>query len=103
MQTLQVEAVPNQTVSLLLSGQLTQLNIYTTSDGLLYMDVLLNNVAVVTSVLCLNNNLIVRNVSSGFLGDFIFTDTQGNLDPNYTELGTRFVLLYLTATEVAAL
>ena len=103
MQTIQVEAVPNQTVTLLLAGQLTQLNSFTTPDGFLYMDVLLNNAAIATGVLCLNNNLIVRNVSSGFLGDFIFTDTQGNTDPYYTGLGTRFQLLYLTATEVAAL
>ena len=103
MQTLSVESVPNQKVSAVLSGQLAQVNLYTMSDGFLYMDVLLNNSAIVSGVICLNNNLIVRSVSSGFLGDFIFTDTQGNLDPNYTELGTRFVLLYLTATEVAAL
>ena len=103
MQTIQVEAVPNQTVTVLLAGQLTQLNIYTMSDGLLYMDVLLNNVVIVSGVLCLNNNLIVRSISSGFLGDFIFTDTQGNTDPYYTGLGTRFQLLYLTASEVAAL
>jgi hypothetical protein len=39
----------------------------------------------------------------GFIGDLIFIDTQGTSDPNYTGLGSRFLLAYLSPTDLATL
>ena len=36
----------------------------------------------------------VRNSSFGLPGDLVFVDTQGTADPQWSGLGTRFVLLY---------
>lgn len=102
MQTIPLKAVPSQTLALLLSGQQVGLSLYVLADGNLYMDVLLNDVPVVTGIICQNNTLFVRNLYFGFSGDFSFNDTQGSNDPTFDGLGTRYQLLYFDATEVTS-
>lgn len=60
----------------------------------LFMDVSVNDSLVLGGVLCRNQNLIIRNGYFGVLGDFAFVDTQGSDDPQYTGLGSRFLLVY---------
>ena len=108
-----VRPVPSQVVTTTLSNQDTQLNIYAKdimwpveqeipTDPIptfaplqpLFMDVLVNGVLIIGGVLCLNQNLIVRNAYLGFVGDLSFVDTIGQDDPVYTGLGTRWLLTY---------
>lgn len=96
-----VQALPNQTLNVQLGGQAIQLNIYQT-EFQLAMDVLLAGVPVVQGQPCQNLNLIVRREYLGFEGDLCWIDTQGDADPAYTGLGTRYQLLYLDETDVAA-
>lgn len=103
MQTIPLQAVPNQTLTILLSSQLVKLNIYTTIDGLMYMDVYVNGATIITGVICQNLNRIVRDAYLGFSGDLAFNDTFGSSDPVYTGLGAQYQLIYITAAEVAAL
>lgn len=103
MLNIPLQAVPNQKLSVTLSGQQTQLRIFTSIDGKLFMDVQMNNADIITGVICQNNNRIVRDAYLGFVGDLFFTDTQGSNDPEYSGLGSRYVLVYLSAAEVAAL
>ena len=61
-------------------------------------------VVVITGGICWNLNLIVRDTYLGVVGDFVWFDTTGNgADPVYTGIGARFILLYLTPTDLAAL
>ena len=100
MLTIPIQNVSNQTFNVMLNNQQVQMNIYMiTEDARLYMDVLLNNIPIVYCVPCQNLNRIIRNLYFGFVGDFIFNDTQGSIDPFYSELGSRFVLYYLEASE----
>ena len=101
MLTIPLQAVPNQTVTVTLSDQVTQLNVYQTYEGL-FIDVLVENVLIVGGVICENQNRIVRSDYLGLSGDLAFVDTQGSDDPVYTGLGTRFFLTYLTAAELSA-
>ena len=103
MQTIKLQPVPNQTASMLAAGQLAGINLYTMSDGNLYIDILLNNVEILTGVLCLDRTLIVRAAYFGFIGDFIFVDTQGNNDPQFSELGARYQFNYVSASDLATL
>lgn len=103
MQILPLQALPNQTLTILLAKQLVKLSIYTTVDGNMYMDVFVNHVAIITGVICQNQNRIVRDAYLGFIGDLAFNDTLGSDDPVYSGLGTRFQLFYLSAADVAAL
>ena len=103
MQAISLQPVPNQTASMLVAGQLAGINLYTMSDGNLYIDILLNNLPILTGVLCLNKTRIVRDAYFGFIGDFIFVDTQGSNDPQFAELGTRYQFNYVSASDLATL
>ncbi len=96
---IQVQSTPNQTFQVQLDGQSCTLNIYQQAYGL-YMDVLINGVLIIGGVICENLNRIVRSLYLGFSGDFIFVDTQGSDDPIFTGLGSRFVLIYLEASDL---
>lgn len=96
-----LQAIPNQTVTVTLNDQVTQLNVYQTYEGL-FIDVYLENSLVIAGVICENQNRIVRSDYLGYSGDLAWIDTQSSNDPDYTGIGTRFFLTYLTEDELAA-
>jgi hypothetical protein len=96
-----VQAVPSQTFSILLANQSCRINL-ADRQGRMFMDLLVNDALVVGGVLCQNENRIVRSLYFAFSGDFEFYDTQGDTDPVYTGLGSRYLLLYLSADELPA-
>jgi hypothetical protein len=98
MNAIPLDAVPNQTLQVVLASQSVQINLYQTPGGL-FMDVLVNNAPIKYGQICENLNRIIRTAYLGFVGDFIFQDTQGSNDPDYTGLGSRYVLYYLSAAE----
>lgn len=93
------KALPNQTLQVQLGTQACQIVIYQTSFGV-FMNLYVSGVLIIGGVLCENLNRIVRSLYLGFSGDFVFYDTQGTDDPFYTGIGTRFLLVYLTAEEL---
>jgi len=113
-----LEAVASQTLQTVVGGQSVSLAIYTkvgydytdptlqTPNTNLYMDVSYNGITLTTAQICLNKKRILINRQYlGFVGDFMFIDSQGSLDPAYTGLagtdGGRFWLLYLEAADLA--
>lgn len=101
MQTIPLQAIPSQSLDVTLNGQACTIRIYTLSTGL-YLDLLVNGNAIMTSVICEDRTLLVRLAYLGFIGDLAFMDTQGTDDPQYTGLGERWVLLYLLPSDIAA-
>lgn len=101
MQVVPLQPLPNQTLNVELNNQACALNIYQKSTGL-FMDVLVNGVGVIYGVLAENLNRIVRSLYLGFQGDFVFADTQGTSDPNYSGLGNQFILIYLSPSDLSA-
>ena len=99
MLNIPLQAVPSQVLTASLGGQSVQLEIFQKQTGL-YMNVLVNNAAIITGVLCENINRIVRSLYLGFIGDFVFVDNQGNADPYYSGLGGRFSLIYLEQSDL---
>lgn len=99
MMTIPVQAIPNQTLQVQLAGQNCTLNLYQTTFGL-FMDVLVGSSSIANAVIAENLNRIVRYLYLGFIGDFIFEDTQGTSDPVYTGLGTRYKLIYLEESDL---
>jgi len=99
MQTIPLESKPSQTLKTTLDSQYVQLNVYTLPNGL-YLDLLLNGMTIVQGSLCLDRARLVRETYLGFSGDLMFIDTQGTLDPYYTGLGSRYQLIYLSASEL---
>lgn len=99
MLVIPLQALPNQVVTVSLANQTCQISVYQLSPGL-FCNVYVNNVLVVAGVICQNINRIVREAYLGFIGDLIFMDLQGDTDPYYTGLGSRFQLLYLEAQDL---
>lgn len=103
-QVVPLYAVPNQTFYVPLDGQNCRLNIYQKTTGL-FMDVLVDEAAIIVGVICQDRNRIVRDLYLGFRGDFAFYDLQGGdspIDPVYTGLGDRFQLVYILPSELPA-
>lgn len=96
-----IQAVPSQTLQVVLANQSCVLNIYQ-QPAALFMDVYVGNDPIILGVICQNLNRIVRSLYLGFIGDFWFADQQGSDDPVYTGLGSRFVLQYLEVTDLPA-
>lgn len=99
MQTIPLQAVPNQTLKFAAGNLAVQLKVYQKLYGLV-MDVLINSTPIATGCLCLNQNRVLHNAYLGFPGDLAFVDTQGSQDPSYTGLGSRWRLIYLTTDDV---
>jgi len=97
-------ATPNQTMTIPLSGQPCRINVYQKSTGL-YVDLYVNDALIIAGIVALNRVKIVRDAYLGFVGDLAFYDTQGDQwgnpqDPDYTGLGTRWLLYYFSPAEL---
>lgn len=99
MQVVPLQAIPNQTLTITLSEQVCQINVYQKGSNL-YLDLLVNNALIIGGVVCENLNRIVRSLYLGFQGDLAFIDNQGSDDPIYTGLGGRFSLAYMLSSEL---
>jgi hypothetical protein len=99
MLVIPITAVPSQTITVQLAGQPCRIAIYQKTTGL-YLDLFLNDVVVVTGVLCLDAVFLVRDPYFNFIGDLSFFDMQGGEDPLYTGLGSRWFLAYLAPGEL---
>ena len=99
MQIVPLQPIPNQTLTVNLDGQITQINVYQRGASM-FVDVLVNNVLIVGGVICQNLNRVVRSLYLGFQGDLAFMDNQGSTDPVYTGLGTRYSLAYIEPDEL---
>jgi len=99
MKTIPLQAVPSQTLNVLLNQQQCQIAVYQKTTGL-FLDLAINNSPVVTSVICRDRTRLVRQVYHGFSGELAFADMLGRDDPDYTQLGSRFVLVYLEPADL---
>lgn len=96
-----IQPVPSQQVSCVLGGQNCQIAIYQKGNNV-YVD--LNSDGTDMSIAVIGLNAVPLdscNSYDGFEGNLYFIDTQGSDDPQYTGFGSRWVLIYLTAVEVA--
>ena len=86
-------AVPSQELSIQLGQKSCRIAVYQKRTGL-FVDVRVNDRLVVAGALCRDRVWLVRGSYLGFPGDLAFFDTQGTSDPDYTGLGSRFVLVW---------
>jgi hypothetical protein len=101
MQVVPLRPIPNQTLQIQLGGQACTINVVQKAFGV-FVDLFLGTNPVVQGIIGLNGNLIVRNTYFGFSGDLEFLDTQSIIDPVYTGFGTRWFLVYLSPSDIAA-
>lgn len=100
-----LQPVPSQVVQTTLNGQACTLSVYTktTPAGTqyIYMDMELDNTLILSCKICQNRSLLVRYSYLGFTGDLAFVDMQGDSDPQYQQLGSRYQLVYLAPGDYA--
>ncbi len=91
---------PSQSLSITLGGQACRIDLKVRSTGM-YCDLYVNDVLTIGGVACHNLARIVIDSYLGFVGDLMFSDTQGDSDPTSPGLGTRFLLFYIEASDLA--
>ncbi len=91
-------ATPSQTLTVQLGQQSCRINVRQRRTGL-YVDLYVQDVAIVTGVIALDRVGMVRGAYLGFTGQLFFVDTQGHEAPSYEGLGTRWVLCWKDATQ----
>jgi hypothetical protein len=91
--------MPSQSLTVLLSSQNCQINVYEKSTGV-FLDLYVNNAPIMTGVICRDRVLLVREDYLGFVGDLAFYDTQGTSDPTNSGFGTRYLLVYLAESDL---
>lgn len=98
-----ISAIESQSFTVNLENISCTFKIHQRSSGL-YMDLYANDNMVFSGVLCLNSTKLVRydylRAETGFLGDLYFIDTLGTNAPEYSELGARYKLYYMTSSEL---
>lgn len=84
---------PSQFVHVLLAGQDCRIAVYQKTTGL-FLNLSIGTLPIKTAVICRDRVALIRQVYLPFVGDLFFKDLQGLDDPDYTGLGSRFVLGY---------
>lgn len=99
MQSIPIHTVPNQTLAVTVASQSVQIAIRQ-NGAAMYFDLKFGDEYVVQSRICRDRQrLLLDRQYKGFVGDFMFVDTQGATDPQYSGLGRRYVLRYLASGE----
>lgn len=101
MQTITIQPVPSQTLSVVLAEQNVSIKLYQKKDCGVFIDVALNGSYVASGQIVRDIVPLIPSDYLGFVGNLMFIDTQGNLDPDYSGMGDRWQLIYLTADEYA--
>jgi hypothetical protein len=92
------QPVPNQTLQVQLAGQNCRIDIAQKRTAM-FLDLYVDESLIIGGVICENKNRIVRSAYLGFIGDLGFVDTRGTDNPYFTGLGSRFIFVYLEATD----
>lgn len=85
---------PSQKLTLRLGDQAVDIAL-TMRLGNLYADVRTNGKDVINNRICLNRTPIIKEVFRPFVGELYFEDLQGDENPVYGGLGSRFLLRWI--------
>jgi hypothetical protein len=100
MQNIPLQPVPSQQLQVVLGGQNCQIAVYLLGKHL-FVDLNVNGADISIAVRARDVIPLVPTAYLGFIGNLLFTDTQGLTDPTFDGLGTRYQLVYLTPSEFA--
>lgn len=102
MQTIQVQAVPHQRLSVVLGEQNCAITLRQLGARL-FAGLEVDGASVFDGSLVCDRQPIPSQSIGTFSGKLVVIDTKGREFPTYEGLGSRFVLAYLTDEEAAAL
>lgn len=99
MQTISIEPKKSQILSINLAGQLCTIRLIQ-RESFMYMDLTVNGNPIMQGVPCLYGNKMVGYSYLGFKGDLVFIDNEGQKDPYWDGLGSRYILYYIEESEL---
>lgn len=99
MQIVPMISVPSQNFSAVLAGQNCKIKAYQKTTGF-FLDISVSGTPLLSGALCQDRVRLVRQAYLNFVGDLSFIDTQGFDPPRYEGLGTRWILMYLEASDL---
>lgn len=88
-----IDKLPNQSFDIELEEKRCRFD-FITKGVFLYMNLVIDEVEKLNGIICLNNVDLIQYKDIDFNGRLYFLDTQGDLDPIYYGLGTRWLLFY---------
>lgn len=91
IRTIPLQPIAAQSVKTTIAGRDYTVTIIQKSTGL-FFSVVIDEEPIVSYVICRDATMLITDYKNVAV-NFMFVDTQGNSDPHYTGLGTRFVLL----------
>lgn len=105
MMIVPLRAEPNQSLQIVLAGQNCTLR-FVTRDGVLYSDLAMSGgdgwSLVWAGVACRERVGLKLYPYQAFRGQLVFVDLQGDGDPEWTGLGDRWRLVYLSEEDIAS-
>lgn len=104
-----IQPVPNQSLTVVVNQINCKINLNTRTkpnyfnldldleerEFVLYFDLEANSSSITRATICENLTPLIKQDYLGFSGNFIFVDLEGDSNPFYEGLGSRFRLLYL--------
>lgn len=99
MLTITLTAEKEQTINVTLNNQPCIIRLVQ-RESAIYMDLSLNSIPIIQGVPCWYGNKIVRYPYLGFVGELVFLDLEGEDDPFWDGLGTRFLLFYFEEVDL---
>ncbi|EBZ2755988.1 hypothetical protein D9P18_12935 [Salmonella enterica subsp. enterica serovar Pomona] len=99
MITVSILPEKSQSISVDLAGQQCVIRLIQ-RPSYIYMDLTVNGIPIIQGVPCLYGNKMVRYSYLGFSGDFTFIDNDGESDPYWEGLGSKYTLYYIEESEL---
>lgn len=101
MMPITLQAIPSQRTQFVADGQQYDIRVWFDGLDMMFMDVTINNVLVVSSCPCLVGQMVIPySYLEGDGGNFIWNTVSGDY-PNYDNFGAGDTLLYASAAEMA--
>lgn len=85
--------LPSQVLSVQLGAQSCRIAVRQRRTGL-FVDLYVQDAPIALGMKAIDRKFMVRAAYTGFIGDLFFVDTQGEQDPFYTGLGSRWQLAW---------
>lgn len=88
-----LNAVPSQVLSVQLGAQSCRIAVRQRRTGV-FVDLYVQDSPIALGMKAIDRTYLVRAAYTGFIGDLFFVDTQGESDPSYEGLGSRWQLAW---------
>lgn len=98
MEVVPLSALPAQSLNIILGGQNCTVRVYQQANTL-FMDLAVDQTVIFTGAPCLNRVNVKLYAYWAFAGALVLVDMEGESDPVWSGLGTRYVLAYIPASE----